>query len=232
MGACTPRIRQRRPTTHPPPRPSGALELNLGALPLLSAVAGFSAPRSIDTQYNELFRGYNTTVDSRVSACVDIPRAADIADGSFIMPSLGQFNMGPMSLNGALDAYGKLSRFTISGGRVCFAARMMATGFWNASVAEGEVAPGVLFMETTPPRGNKGMTNLKGPNDNSYVNTVAVGDRFFAVTDSRFVVEFDPTSLAVLSDVKFDDHLDRMTVGLGSAPVSYTHLTLPTILLV
>ena len=44
-----------------------------------------------------------------------------------------------------------------------------------------------------------------------------LGERFYGVTDSKFVVEFDPISLSILGDVKYHDHLDRLTVALGSA---------------
>ena len=188
------------------------------SLDTLPAVLLAGTPQSgIETQYNQLFDDHNATVVVTDAECVTLPSDVAMASGSFIMPSLGQFGMGPQSMEGALDAFGKLSRFTVDKGRVCFAAQMMRTGFWNKSVELGSIAPGLLFYDTTPPRKNKGMTNLNAPNDNSYVNTMTVGKRFFGVTDSKNVIEFDPTSLEVLGDVHFEDNLDRLTVALGSA---------------
>ena len=63
-------------------------------------------------------------------------------------------------------SFGKLSRFTVSQGKLCFASRMMDTEFYNLSIAKNYVAPSMLFMETTPPRGFSGLRNLAGPNDN------------------------------------------------------------------
>ena len=131
-------------------------------------------PSRIEEQYLQLFDDHNSTVSASPRNCVSLSLGdgsnGGVADGSFIMPSLGQFQMNGMQVNGALDAYGKLSRFTISGSRVCFAARQMETAFWNASVAAGRVAPGLLFYETTPPRGYSAMHNLNGPNDSAWLS--------------------------------------------------------------
>ena len=193
--------------------------MSMGAL-LVPALALLG---DIESQYNQLFEDHNATALDVVANCVALPDdvAATLPEGSFIMPSLGQFRMQNMALNGALDAFGKLSRFTIARGRVCFASRMMQTAFWNESVATGKVAPGLLFYETTPARGFSGMHNVNAPNDNSYVNTFALGNgkdaRFFGVTDSKIAVTFDPESLDSFSDVKWNDNLDRLTLALGAA---------------
>jgi hypothetical protein len=105
--------------------------------------------------------------------------------GSFILPTVGQFEVGAMSfqvrelhfaslppflvffyldsltsdfslefyygLQGILDGFGKLNRFDIRQGQVCFTARMMDTGFYNDSIALQKVAPAVLFEQTAPP---------------------------------------------------------------------------------
>ena len=90
----------------------------------------------IDVNYNQLFDNHNTTVEQ---TCVALPAAAASAlpaGGRFIMPSLGQFNMGDTKMLGALDAFGKLSSFTVSrdSSRLCFASRMMQTAFYNESL--------------------------------------------------------------------------------------------------
>ena len=106
--------------------------MSMGAL-LVPALALLG---DIESQYNQLFEDHNATALDVVTNCVALPDdvAATLPEGSFIMPSLGQFRMQNMALNGALDAFGKLSRFTIARGRV-FCIRMMQTAFWNESVA-------------------------------------------------------------------------------------------------
>ena len=60
--------------------------------------------------------------------------------------------MGEQRFNDILDGFGKLHRFEMSAGKVCFSAKMMDTGFYTESVEKGRIADGVLFDETTPPR--------------------------------------------------------------------------------
>ena len=72
--------------------------LSIGLL-LLSAAA------SLDDGYTALFTDRNNTVES---TCVSFQPLLSLPNGSFIIPSLGQFGMGSMVLQGALDAYGKL----------------------------------------------------------------------------------------------------------------------------
>lgn len=195
---------------------------------IITTMLSFSAKGGdIDRMYNSLFDVHNATVEPERANCIPLPKelASALPKGRFIIPSLGQFSFGDTEMLGALDAYGKLSSFAVDGTSMCFAARLMETSFLNASRLAGKVAPGLLFYETEPPRGYSAMKNLNGYNDNSYVNTIRLGgagggggaSTFYGITDSKFAVEFDPVSLRILGDVAWDDHLDLLTVALGSA---------------
>ena len=120
-------------------------------------------------------------------------------------------------MQGLLDAYGKFHRFTIANGRLCFAARMMDTDFWNSSTAARKVAPDALFMETVPPRGYGVLENLKGKGDNTFVNTLRFGDSYLSVTDSQKMLRFDPISLRITGNHTWDDKMDFLNMALGSA---------------
>ena len=60
-----------------------AVVMCAGALSLLCIVSGINVAHAgvgdIDTQYNQLFKGYNATVRATASQCVDIPRAVDLS---------------------------------------------------------------------------------------------------------------------------------------------------------
>ena len=131
------------------PRPSMCA---MSTFILLVSLATHSSAQSQEYNYTDIFTTNNQTAQE---TCVKLGgRASNVKlKGSFIIPSLGQFEMGETKFMGALDAFGKLHRFRFNGsGGVCFTARMMETGFYNESVSRGKIAPGLLFIETEPKR--------------------------------------------------------------------------------
>lgn len=181
------------------------------ALCVASVVSG-----NPDIGYDELYVTHNSTVPVTCSTA-SLPSSLV---GTFILPSLGQFEMVE-EFQGLLDGYGKLSRFTMSNGELCFASRIMDTGFYNYSVSRGSVAPSMLFQETTPPRNFSGLRNMNGANDNVFVNTYTLGDPadpnyFRCTTDSQKLVEFNPDTLAMHVETSWNDHIDT-GIALGSA---------------
>jgi len=134
--------------------------------------------------------------------CWNAPGLPEWVNGSFIVPSVAQFSIGGEKFQGLLDGFGKLHRFEMSNGRLCLQAKMMETGFYNKSIKKNAVAPGILFDETVPRRKTcrfMPMCNTKGPNDNTYVNTIQVSPgKFTTWTDSTTLNEIDATTLDVL----------------------------------
>jgi len=136
----------------------------------------------------------------------------DWAAGDFVMPSLGQFEMGQRQFVGILDSFGKLQRFRIESSKVCATYRIMETGFYNASKKAGTVGAGILFYETVPKRQcpmMDPMCNVKGPNDNNYVNTFKLGDKIMSISDTHTMLEVDPTSLIVERVHTFEDKVEE-----------------------
>jgi len=124
-------------------------------------------------------------------------------NGSFILPTVGQFSFGGREFKGVLDGFGKMNRFQFSRGELCYKSKMMRTGFYNESHQLGTVGPGMLFDETVPPRScPKGSPkypscNIKAPNDNTFVNVERLGETYTTWTDSTNADTFDPLSLDV-----------------------------------
>ena len=112
---------------------------------ILSLAAAVSAR---DIGYTELFTSHNMSVDY----CIEQPVPNLLHGSSFIIPSLGQFEMGNTSFRGLLGGFGKLNRFTFANGSICFKSKMMDTGFYNASLSAGKVGPSLFFAYFSPKR--------------------------------------------------------------------------------
>lgn len=143
----------------------------------------------------------------------------DFATGDFVVPSLGQFEMGDRQLVGILDSFGKLQRFRIEGSKVCATYRIMATGFYNESKKAGTVGPGILFYETIPKRECPmihPMCNVEAPSDNNFVNTFKLQDKILSISDTHTMLEVDPVSLEVEGIHRFDDKVEE-AIPFGSS---------------
>ena len=184
----------------------------------LSLVLTVALSKTIDQGYLDLFETHNETWEE---TCWDTGGASipSYVNGTFIIPALGQFEMGGYAFEGLLDPFGKLHRFTFkeNGAKMCSHARMMDTTFYNNSIDMGRIAPNLLFTDTKPPSGYSGIQNLGGPQDNLFVNSYKIGSKFRLKSDTPKVLEFDPMSLRMTKNVTWKDSLDRLVLGLGSA---------------
>ena len=184
------------------------------------------AASSQDLGFAELFTTHNASIDE---VCIAFS-APSYLQGTFVLPSLGQFEMAQEKFTGLLDGFGKLARFTIANQSLCYQSRMMDTNFYNASMQAGKIAPGLMFDETAPPRNYSGLQNLAGFNDNVFVNTYSLGtggerSHFRCVTDSQTSMEFDPLTLHMVgSKIKWEDKMDFGNLPIGSAhPLPHPH---------
>lgn len=92
---------------------------------LMSTISALDA---VDVGFETLFH----TQSDRIEGCLPFASSVPL-NGTFIIPSAAQFEMGDEKLQGLLDAYGKLHRFTFSRGNLCFKGAMMGTVFYNLS---------------------------------------------------------------------------------------------------
>lgn len=107
---------------------------------------------------------------------------------------------------------------------------MMETKFYNDSLKDGTIGRSLLFYETEPPRhcpGGIGLAckalNLAGGNDNTFVNTVKVGDHLLSLTDSPFGVEIDPITLGVVGKFVWEDKLGGLSIPYSSSAHPLRH---------
>jgi carotenoid cleavage dioxygenase-like enzyme len=204
------------------------LESQAGAVALAALVLGIVSavpvPAETDPGYVSLFTTNNESMSGFVSEPGPVP--LELVGGSYIIPSLGQFEMGDQKVQGLFDAFGKLHRFGFNtNGSMTFVCKMMDTAFYNQSEALGAVGPGNVFYKTDPPRKFTGMQNIGGPNDNVFVNTYRIGEgnntRMRSITDSQTGVEFDPHTLKMMRNITWNDRLDKpappITYESGSA---------------
>jgi carlactone synthase/all-trans-10'-apo-beta-carotenal 13,14-cleaving dioxygenase len=139
------------------------------------------------------------------------------------MPSIGQFEMGDRRFVGFLDCYGKMHRFDIRGDTVCATYRMMESAFYNESKQTGTIGAGLLFFETEPPRETPWylgpVANMPpfAPNDNTFVNTIRLGDELLSLTDSYAMLAVDPKTMRVKREKEFKDDLKGLVCYTGSA---------------
>jgi len=168
-----------------------------------------------DIGYNLLFRSHPEEFSNH---CVKLDKESkpfpSWATGDFVIPSIGLTAMGNRQFVGVLDPFGKLQRFRMNGNTVCATYRIMGTGFYNMSLKSDTVGPGMLFYETDPPRKCPlfhPLCNLppEAANDNNFVNTLKVGSKMFAVTDSPKLLEIHPETLQVQEMHKFEDDLEE-----------------------
>mmetsp|Transcript_172230 Transcript_172230/g.552135 ORF Transcript_172230/g.552135 Transcript_172230/m.552135 type:complete len:592 (-) Transcript_172230:59-1834(-) len=185
-----------------------------------AAVGGEEVFREEDVGYNLLFEtAHEEFGDRRLTASHPFP---PYVKGSFVIPSLGQFEMGDRHFVGFLDSFGKLQKFEIDGDQVSATYRFLATGFYNESKKANTIGPGLLFFETEPPREPawyNPMANMPpfAPNDNTYVNTICVGDRMLALTDSDNMLVIDPKTLRAIGHNVWEDDLKEAVCYTGSA---------------
>jgi len=181
----------------------------------------------VDVGYDRL---YETAPDEFSDKCVKVATPFPAwASGDFIIPSVGRFEMGDRRVVGFGDAFGKMQRFEMRGSEVCATYRMMHTGFYNESVEADTIGPGFLFHETEPPREcpqaewKCKVKNLMAPNDNTYINTVQLGDHLVSLTDSPFGIELDRKTLEVIGAYKWDDQLFTRQVPYSSSAHPVPH---------
>lgn len=170
----------------------------LGQAALASCLLITGVSSDEDVGYHRLFETANDEFDNRCMPLQGNPVPKWLHDGSFVIGSVGQQEMGDRHFVTYLDAFGKYNRFTFRDGEVCGTYRMMRTGFYNNSLNAGTIAPDLLFYETEPPRSCfNPLCNIMGPNDNTFVNTFMHDGQLVSVTDSAVMLNLDPVSLNV-----------------------------------
>mmetsp|Transcript_67544 Transcript_67544/g.121760 ORF Transcript_67544/g.121760 Transcript_67544/m.121760 type:complete len:574 (-) Transcript_67544:58-1779(-) len=188
----------------------------------LQLTASAAARVEDDVGYNLLFESAGEEFANR-SMTPSFGAFPEYVKGDFVIPSIGQFEMGNRKFVGFLDCFGKMQRFRIDGNRVDATYRMMETQFFSNSMEAGTISNGLLFFETEPSRENPwylgSINNMPpfAPNDNTYVNTMRVGQSLLSLTDSYTMMLIDPESMRVTGTKVFEDNLKGLVCYTGSA---------------
>eukprot|EP00930_Biecheleria_cincta_P071298 TRINITY_DN58815_c0_g1_i1.p1 TRINITY_DN58815_c0_g1~~TRINITY_DN58815_c0_g1_i1.p1 ORF type:complete len:536 (-),score=83.86 TRINITY_DN58815_c0_g1_i1:278-1858(-) len=172
-------------------------------LSVVFALAVSAASVAVDEGFELLVKSNPEQVNW---TCQPVPGLPRWINGTLILPSAAQFEMGEQRFQTILDSFGKFHKMQLSNGSLCFMAKMLPSKFYNDSLSKDGIAPGFLFDEPIPPRHcTVPRCNLFGGNDNTFVKTYKVGDTYLSVTDSPIMQEFDPTTLDVVGKVAWKD---------------------------
>ncbi len=170
---------------------------------------------SVDEGYEAIFYSYEDTI---AEECYTLKKYELLpSDGIWILPSVAKFELNGVNFTSVLDGYGKFHKFEFKNNQLCYSSKMIQTGFYNESIDTNTIVPSVLFMDTIPSLNYNAMEILSGPNDNVYVNTNNVGNKFLSLTDSQYMIEFDINTLEVNGDIRWLDKLDMGKLSTGSA---------------
>lgn len=129
-------------------------------------------------------------------------------NGSLMRNGPGRFSMGDISLRHWFDGFAMLHRFTIGGGQVGYANRLLDSRFLRHAQRHGRLGQRTF---TTDPR-RTWFTKLRdylfpAPGDNALVNIIAHGAELLALTESTAQLRVDPRTLAVSGQLVYRDRL-------------------------
>lgn len=182
------------------------------ALAISAVVAGAAAPEDIG--FEDLFT--DSLEEVYPEQCQSPSGLPTFLDGNFVLQTTAQYSMGDRHFGSWLDAYWKIHTVKFSAGTMCYKTKVIRTGYYNNSLAKDTVAPGVLFLETEPPRDCflGGLCNMfhsfGAANDNNFAISYRIPDskggyRYALMTDTEVHLDFDINTLDVIGSRDFQD---------------------------
>jgi carotenoid cleavage dioxygenase-like enzyme len=113
------------------------------------------------------------------------------------------------------DGFGKVNRFEVGGGSLCYTSAWLNTTYARESEKRGQAA-GMLFEETIPPRTcplSNPMCNMNAP-DNDWVNTIQIGGDTCLLTDAPQMLKIDLETLEITEGKEWADDTPSSMGGL------------------
>jgi len=138
-----------------------------------------------------------TAPDETKRTCKDATGLPDYLQGLYIVSGPARFEGESWKFQAVFDGFGKLNRFELGGGQVCYTSAWLNTTFSRESEKKGQ-AVGMLFEETIPPRKCPlldPICNMKYSPDNDWVNLVQIGDDTCLLTDAPQMLKIDLDTL-------------------------------------
>jgi len=128
---------------------------------------------------------------------MDAKGLPDYLEGLYIVSGPARFEGENWKFQALFDGFGKLNRFELGGGQVCYTSAWLNTTFSRESDKKGQ-AVGMLFEETIPARTCPFLDpicNMKVISDNDWVNLVQIGDDTCLLTDAVQMLKIDLDTL-------------------------------------
>eukprot|EP00413_Alexandrium_margalefii_P007376 CAMPEP_0204529334 /NCGR_PEP_ID=MMETSP0661-20131031/10008_1 /ASSEMBLY_ACC=CAM_ASM_000606 /TAXON_ID=109239 /ORGANISM="Alexandrium margalefi, Strain AMGDE01CS-322" /LENGTH=531 /DNA_ID=CAMNT_0051535351 /DNA_START=41 /DNA_END=1636 /DNA_ORIENTATION=+ len=186
-------------------------------MPLISVLLSAALLGSAASIFEAADAGFDLLVTSAGPAtprtCLRAPGLPAFVNGSYFVAGPARFELGDYHFQAIFDGYGKMNRFELQGGSICYTSAWMNTRIYEKSVKEGRPCASLLFEETKPSRPSCGMPmcNVLGPNDNNWVNVVPLDGEALLMTDSPQMLTMDPGSLQIAGAKPWaDDHNSGM----------------------
>jgi carotenoid cleavage dioxygenase-like enzyme len=145
-----------------------------------------------------------TAPDPTPRTCVDAQRLPDYLQGVYVVSGPARFETDNYKFQAVFDGFGKVNRFEVGGGQVCYTSAWLNTSFFRESEKRGQAA-GMLFEETIPARSCPTldpMCQMKAGSDNDWVNLVQIGDEICLLTDAPQMLNMDLETLDVKENFK------------------------------
>lgn len=162
-----------------------------------------------------------TAPETTARTCVDAPGLPDYLQGRYIVSGPARFETDNYKFQAIFDGFGKMNRFEVGGGSLCYTSAWLNTTFARESEKRGQAA-GMIFEETIPPRScplTDPMCNMNVPGDNDWVNLIQIGDDTCLLTDATQMLKIDLETFET-HDFKVwaDDFTPSVGGGLGPVP--------------
>mmetsp|Transcript_102554 Transcript_102554/g.249265 ORF Transcript_102554/g.249265 Transcript_102554/m.249265 type:complete len:534 (-) Transcript_102554:106-1707(-) len=176
-------------------------------LAVLSLLAG-GAAAAADAGYELLVASAGPDVQR---TCFEAKGLRTPTKGAFFIGGPAKFDMGGYSFQSFFDGYGRMNRFELQDGAVCFTAKYMNTSYYKEAELLGRPAIG-MFMGTEPPLPRCPLRHpfckvAGAPTDNNWVNllpTDRAGEGLL-LTDSPFFLRFDYDTMATFGNYHWKD---------------------------
>jgi len=137
--------------------------------------------------------------------CYAAQKLPTYARGTYLIGGPAQFDVGEYHYQGIFDGLGKVNRFELREGEICYTSAWLNTGMYQAAMKaqkEGKPPRGLLFEGTVPTRPACPLLNplcdLVAANDNNWVNMIPVGRELLLLSDTPTMVRMDLETLSCL----------------------------------
>lgn len=150
--------------------------------------------------------GYDLLVTSAGAdvprTCFKVPQLPASVDGAFFISGPAKFEMGGYHFKSFFDGYGRINRFELRDGEVCFTAKFLNTSYLLAAEKLGRICNGPTFYGVEPKLPScpwrHPMCFLSGAQlDNNWVNILPVKGEGLMLTDSPIMTRLNYETLTV-----------------------------------